>query len=139
MSRGASLAVFVDSGREATRVIKENLETLGMEGRGVVVRCDIIAYLQAASRAQPPFQLIFIDPPYKIEVAYREEMLKRLSEGGFLGPSAVVVMEAPLRSSIPSPPPELEFRERRRYGETAVDVYVCKEKNVRERKGGEGG
>jgi len=135
LSRGASCAVFVDRGKESTRIIQENLDKLGMSGRGSVVRCEIRDYLRKGRRPEQPFDLIFIDPPYKIEVNYREEMLKRLAEEGFLSPSAVLVIEAPLRSSIPSPPPGMRFRERRKYGETAVDVYVQEENTVKDRRG----
>lgn len=130
LSRGAAEAVFVDRGREPVRVIKENLDILGMSGRGRVVRSEILEYLRRSGPPEKPYNLIFIDPPFKIDVNYRQQLLKKLTEDGFLGPSSVVVMEAPLRSPTPEPPPGLMFRERRRYGETAVDVYVKKEKDV---------
>ncbi len=124
LSRGAAEAVFVDRGREPLRIIRENLDTLGMSDRGVVIRAEILDYLRKARFPDRPFNLIFIDPPFRIDVKYRQEMLKSLAEGGFLAPSAVVVMEAPLRSSPPGPPEGVHFRERRKYGESAVDVYV---------------
>lgn len=130
LSRGAEEAVFVDRGKEQARIIQENLDNLGMASRGRVIRSDILDYLRRYGCPERAFNLIFIDPPFKIDVNYRKELLKKLSDGGFLGPAAVVVMEAPLRSSVPEPPPGLEFRERRRYGETAVDIYVKKEKDV---------
>lgn len=124
LSRGASCAVFVDRGSEPGRVIRDNLETLGMADRGVVVRAEILDYLRKAGFPDRPFNLIFIDPPFRIDVKYRQEMLKMLAEGGFLAPSAVVIIEAPLRSPPPGPPEGVSFRERRKYGESAVDVYV---------------
>lgn len=127
LSRGADKAVFVDRGREPVRVIEENMDNLGMKGRGVVVRSEVLEYLNREKHPEAPFDLIFIDPPFRIDVAYREEILRRLAEGGFLNPSAVVVVEAPLRSPVPAPPPGLAFRERRKYGETAVDVYIREE------------
>jgi len=127
LSRGASRAVFVDRGNEPCRIIQENLDKLGMSGRGRVVRAEILDYLRKAAGTLPPFNLIFIDPPYRIDLQYRQEMLKRLAEGGFLAPSSVVIMEAPLRSAPPVPPAGLRHGERRKYGETAVDVYVREE------------
>ncbi|MBC7229189.1 MAG: 16S rRNA (guanine(966)-N(2))-methyltransferase RsmD [Actinobacteria bacterium] len=129
LSRGAAEAVFVDRGGEPCRIIQENLDMLGMSGRGTVVRAEILDYLRKTAGRRSPFHLIFIDPPYRIDLRYRQEMLKRLAAGGFLAPSAVVVIEAPLRSAPPAPPPGMRHRERRKYGETAVDVYV-KEENV---------
>ena len=124
LSRGAEEAVFVDGGREPARIIQENLEALGMADRGRVIRAEILNYLRKAAIPDIPFNLIFIDPPFRIDVKYRQEMLQSLAEGGFLAPSAVVIIEAPLRSSPPGPPEGVHFRERRKYGESAVDVYV---------------
>jgi 16S rRNA (guanine966-N2)-methyltransferase len=124
LSRGAREAVFVDRGSEPSRIIQENLDMLGMADRGAVVRAEILDYLRKAHSPQVPFNLIFIDPPFRIDVNYRQKMLKSLAEGGFLAPSAVVIIEAPLRSSPPGPPEGVHFRERRKYGESAVDVYV---------------
>jgi 16S rRNA (guanine966-N2)-methyltransferase len=124
LSRGAADAVFVDRGREPGRIIQENLDMLGMTDRGKVVRAEILDYLRKARFPDRPFNLIFIDPPFRIDVDYRQELLKSLAEGGFLAPSAVVIIEAPLRSSPPGSPEGVHFRERRKYGESAVDVYV---------------
>lgn len=124
LSRGAESACFVDRGREPVRIIQENLDMLGITGKGKVIRAEILDYLRKAGFYEQPYDLIFIDPPYKINLNYRQEMLKRLAEGGFLAPSAVVIIEAPLRSSPPGSPEGLHFRERRKYGETAVDIYV---------------
>lgn len=131
LSRGAAEAVFVDRGGEPVRVIQENLDILGKD-RGQVIRAEILDFLHRYSPPGKPFDLIFIDPPFRIGVNYRQEVLNKLKEGGFLGPSSMVVMEAPLRSPVPEPPPGLQFRERRKYGETAVDVYVYMENDVKE-------
>jgi 16S rRNA (guanine966-N2)-methyltransferase len=130
LSRGASQAVFVDYAREPVRIIKENLDMLGMLERGVIVKVEVLDYLRKTLLPEQPFDLIFIDPPYRIDLKYRQEMLKKLVAGGFLAPSAVVVIEAPLRSASPESPAGLVFKERRKYGETAVDVYVNKGNNV---------
>lgn len=134
LSRGAEESVFVDRSSQPVRVIRENLDNLGMSGKGKVVRAEVLDYLRKAGDAGPPFDLIFIDPPFKIDLKYRQEVLKRLAEGGFLAPSAVVIMEAPLRSSPPQSPAGMTFRERREYGETAVDVYVNEENTVSDRE-----
>ena len=135
LSRGAQEAVFVDRGREPGRVIEENLNRLGMEGRGRIVRAEVLDYLRKARFPERAFNLIFIDPPYRINLGYRQEMLIRLAEGGFLAPSAVVVIEAPLRSSSPDSPDGVHFLERRKYGETAVDIYVGEENPVKPKEG----
>lgn len=48
LSRGAAEATFVESGREALAVLRENIAALGVEGRTHVVAADVGA---AAARA----------------------------------------------------------------------------------------
>ena len=130
LSRGAREAVFVDRGREPIRIIQDNLDRLEMSARGKLIRAEVLDYLRKACGKEPPFDLIFIDPPFRIDLKYRQEMLKLIAEGGLSAPSAVVIIEAPLRSEPPRSPEGLRFAERRKYGEAAVDVYVNKENNV---------
>lgn len=63
LSRGASLAWFVEKSSKAARIISENLRDLGVarERYRVLVK-DVKAVL--ASPPVEPFDLIFIDPPY---------------------------------------------------------------------------
>lgn len=131
LSRGAEEAVFVDYAAAPARVIQENMETLGMSDRGRVIKAEVLDYLRKEANPGRPFDLIFIDPPYRIDFNYRQEMLERIAEGGFMAPSAVLIIEAPLRSEPPQSPVGMRHKERRRYGETAVDVYVIAENNSR--------
>jgi 16S rRNA (guanine966-N2)-methyltransferase len=136
LSRGARESVFVDYAREPVRIIEQNLKTLNASSRGRIVKAEVLDYLRKGAMEEAPFDLIFIDPPFRIDLQYRQEMLKRIAEGSFLSPSAVVIVEAPLRSEPPQAPRGMRFVERRKYGEAAVDVYVNKENNVNRRKEG---
>lgn len=127
LSRGAEKVIFVDKAPDPIRVIKENLDTLGMSANAVVIRAEVLDYLRKPRFPERPFDLIFIDPPYRIGFEYRREILRIMDEGGFLAPSAVIIIEAPLRSEPPPAPAGISFEERRKYGETAVDVYVKRE------------
>ncbi len=136
LSRGAKETVFVDFGREPIKIIQENLDRLGMSVRAKIVKAEVLDYLRKAGGGESRFDLIFIDPPFRIDLKYRQDMLKLIAEGGFLAPSAVVIIEAPLRSEPPRSPEGVRFAERRKYGEAAVDVYVNKENNVNQGKEG---
>lgn len=134
LSRGAARAVFVDYAKEPTRIIQENLDMLGMSEKGKVIKAEVLDYLRKARSSELPYDLIFIDPPYRIDLKYRQEMLKRIAAGGFIAPSAVVIIEAPLRSEPPQSSAGMIFSERRKYGETVVDIYVSKGNNVNDRE-----
>ena len=85
LSRGAARAVFLEKDRRAVAVIRENLESLGLEDRAeVVVRPAARAWTELVG------DIIFLDPPYG-EAAEYEAMLGEL---GRLGPELVVAEHA---------------------------------------------
>jgi 16S rRNA (guanine966-N2)-methyltransferase len=61
LSRGASRAVFVESGREAATVIRENLGALGCPDDGDVYQADAMEFI---ARETDAYDLVFADPPY---------------------------------------------------------------------------
>jgi 16S rRNA (guanine(966)-N(2))-methyltransferase RsmD len=64
LSRGAASCVFFEREREALRVLRGNLDALGVGPEGVVVSRD--AWVAALPRAgAAPFGLVFLDPPYE--------------------------------------------------------------------------
>ncbi len=93
LSRGAAHCVFVESDRAVVSTLHTNIQALGFESVSRVVALD---YLAAASRlaSDPtPFDLLFLDPPYRMlpEVEARLEPLLP----GLLGEDGVVVIEGP--------------------------------------------
>lgn len=63
LSRGARSVVFVESDRRSAAVLRGNLEELGEEERGRVVRADVGSFLEGLE-ASDRFDLAFADPPY---------------------------------------------------------------------------
>ena len=114
LSRGAERAVFVESERDACRVIDRNLEKLRLTGAQVVCN-DVARFLASDTRA---FDLIFCDPPYD-EYAALEPQLARylprlLAEGGLL------VLETAAKTEPELP---LEQRTSRRYGAARITLF----------------
>ena len=64
LSRGARRCVFVESDGAACRVIRANLETLGLMG-ALVLQRDAVAVLQAERTAGRRHDLVLLDPPYE--------------------------------------------------------------------------
>jgi 16S rRNA (guanine(966)-N(2))-methyltransferase RsmD len=65
LSRGAKSAIFVEPKRAALQTIRENLRSLGAEGRADVRQGRAVASLQLI-RAD----IVFVDPPYDQEKEY---------------------------------------------------------------------
>ncbi|QTE28652.1 16S rRNA (guanine(966)-N(2))-methyltransferase RsmD [Pengzhenrongella sicca] len=116
-SRGALAVTLVDSARPAVDVCRANAATLGL--RGVVAVADR-AERFVRRPVDPPWDLVFLDPPYELADDDVAEVLDALVAAAALAPSAVVVVERAARSPEPRWPAGLERGERRAYGDTVV-------------------
>lgn len=114
LSRGAREAVFVDSGREARALLQENTKTLGLTDRVRIMATDT-ARLAANSGAS--YDIVFCDAPYGKGMT--APVLAILSEGGWLSPDAVIVVETAADEALDLPP-ALRLANERRYGKGKI-------------------
>ncbi len=117
LSRGARFAQFVDDSAEARGIIRRNADVLGEIGRCKIWRRDASQLGQCAP--QPPFDLVFIDPPYGKDLAIKA--LTTLIEGDWLNPGAVIVLEESTRVEVDAPT-GLDVLDTRIYGDTQVII-----------------
>jgi 16S rRNA (guanine966-N2)-methyltransferase len=115
LSRGARFCQFVDERVEARGIIRRNADVLGVTGVCKIWRRD--ATRLGPSAPQPPFDLVFIDPPYGR--GWGEAALASLVEGGWLAANSMVVLEESSRAEI-SVPDRLSPEEERFYGDTKI-------------------
>jgi 16S rRNA (guanine966-N2)-methyltransferase len=113
VSRGAKFALFVDNGAEARALLRNNVEALGLGGITKVYRRD--AGNLGPAHPMEPFALVFIDPPYRMQLA--EKALGSLRDGGWLVPDAIVVVEEHKDAGFIAPE-RFEELERRGYDDT---------------------
>src|ERR1700741_3854949 len=113
VSRGAAFALFVDNGAEARALLRNNVEALGLGGLTKVYRRD--ATDLGPAHPMEPFSLVFLDPPYGKGLA--EKALASLRDGGWLTPSALVVVEEAKAAAFAAPDGFAEL-ERRAYDDT---------------------
>lgn len=118
LSRGARSAVFVDAGREAVKVVKENLAKTRLTEKASVFQMDYLSYL---SSCRQTFDLIFLDPPYA-EV-FLENSLNRISEIDILSESGIIVCERPFNKALVPEIQGLRHCRDYRYGKAAVTIY----------------
>jgi 16S rRNA (guanine966-N2)-methyltransferase len=116
LSRGAAGAVFVDRSPKAVAAIRTNLAALGIDAP--VRRMEARAALRPPPDLADPYDLVFLDPPYR-RVA---ELGRELSEAlpAVLAPGARVVSESDRREPL-----ELAFplADERRYGDTVIRIH----------------
>ena len=111
LSRGAEHADFVETNRNAAAVIKRNIAELALQqGRA---RVHAISVDRFVSTLVDGFDLVLLDPPYKVPTDEVAAVVSALPPGG------LIVVERPSREAFGWPESRSGLRERR-YGETTI-------------------
>jgi 16S rRNA (guanine966-N2)-methyltransferase len=118
LSRGATSAVFVESGQRAATVIAQNIASLGAQG-ATLRRGPVAAVL--AGGTDRPVDLVLADPPYDIPAAEIEEMLVAVVNGGWTTDGTVAVVERAMAGPELGWPDGWQPWPSRRYGDTRVE------------------
>lgn len=90
ISRNAKQVVFVDTNQESVNLIKKNTSFL-KENNFKIKKCDCFEALKDLSSSGYCFDIIFIDPPYKTDLA--EKCIKQIVKQNLLQNDGVVVWE----------------------------------------------
>jgi len=145
LSRGAEHVLLVEHGARAARVIRQNIEALGLPGAALAA--DRVERVLARSPGQDQpgqdqpgqdqpgqdqpgqrkpgqdepgeqrYDVVFADPPYAMPATEVARMLATLAEQGWLAPRALVIVERATRSGPLNWPDGFLPDRARRYGE----------------------
>ena len=119
LSRGAADVLLIESDPGAVRVIKRNIETVGLPGASVI-QDRVGRALRRGPASSGTRDLVFADPPYAAGDDELSHALGTLTQGGWLSAGALVVVERDVRSGPPPWPAEYVQDRSRRYGETLL-------------------
>jgi 16S rRNA (guanine966-N2)-methyltransferase len=119
LSRGAASCLFVDSGAGAIRAVRENLARAQMEARARVVRADA---LRAVEREGGPFDLAFLDPPYRHPVGRLRDTVGRVAT---LTSEGTIVLTRPRRDATDVIPVDWAPVKVLTYGDARI--LICRE------------
>jgi 16S rRNA (guanine966-N2)-methyltransferase len=124
LSRGAEHVLLVEHGGRAARVIRQNIEAIGLPGAAVIAdRVERVLARGPApaggqdGTAEGRYDVVFADPPYALAGAAVTQVLSLLAEQGWLAPGALVIVERATRSGPVSWPDGFVPDRARRYGE----------------------
>ena len=92
LSRGCERATFVEKNPKAAHTVWENLARVGFSGCGEVLREDVSEVLGRLVTEGRRYDLIFVDPPYRIPLREIGGVLERLA--ALLAPGGCVVFES---------------------------------------------
>lgn len=112
LSRGATSVTFVDDGRKAGSLIRQNIKLTRSQDRTRHVQRDATRLPTCPGTAAT---LVFVDPPYGKAIG--QKALATAMAGGWIAPEALIIWE----ESAPQVAPEgFELLDHRRYGDTHV-------------------
>ena len=116
LSRGAMEVTFVDSSYEAIKVIKKNAFNLNRDNVEIL-NYDVLAYLNQNSKE---FDIIFADPPYKLDVY--EKTVELLLKRNIIRSGGIIVLESERELNID----ETQFKNVRFYKYGLAKVYILR-------------
>ena len=119
ISRGADSAVVCDLSAKACAVIQENIGTLGCGEKVKLLRMKDTAALSALQKKNDAFDLIFLDPPYRMSTV---PICQMIVEYNLLKPDGTIIVEHG-RETPPDIPPPLTLTDHREYGAAGVGFY----------------
>lgn len=120
LSHGAGWADFVEWDRRQSAVITNNLETTGLAAQGNVHRIDV---LQAIQTLPGRYDLVLLDPPYKMG-GLDGLMEKIASQSGLIVDGGVVIAGHSKHDDLKEIYGHLRLTSHRRYGDNVVDFFV---------------
>jgi 16S rRNA (guanine966-N2)-methyltransferase len=123
LSYGARFCLFVEDRAESRALIRQNVEALDLTGATKIWRRDATKLGPMAPGAGGPFDLAFLDPPYRRGLI--APALASLREGGWLAHQALVIAETAEGDANESGP-GMDLLDERRYGETSVKILVAR-------------
>ncbi len=113
ISRGASKAYFIDKDTAQIKLAKANIASLKEEKNAVFISADATNMVPLADK----FNIIFIDPPYTLNIA--SKILASLAESVMLDKNHIIILEANVREEIMFPD-NFVVHNKREYGRTKV-------------------
>ncbi len=106
LSRGAAETTLVEKNRKAFANLEKNLEAVTRSAqiekdRGKLLHCDAVDFL--AKNAGPPYDLVFVDPPYSELELLCPKVFSLLREGKLIEEKGLVILEGPAERTMEFP------------------------------------
>ncbi len=123
LSRGACSCTFIEQNPTAAKALNSNLELLG--GKGKVITASLPSALESLPKSATPdqnrFDLIFIDPPYALDVI--EECIHALEALQLINPDAFVYIESSSKGKLPKLPQSFRLHREKTFGEIHASLF----------------
>ncbi|NLY81588.1 MAG: 16S rRNA (guanine(966)-N(2))-methyltransferase RsmD [Clostridiales bacterium] len=118
LSRGADKCTFNDNSSKSLEALRENIENCKAEGWSTVLRGD---FKRTLDKATEPFDIIFLDPPYK--AGFYDDAFKLISEKNLLKEDGLLIVEHNKRDGLDDKKAGFVKIKEKRYGSVGVSVF----------------
>ena len=131
LSRHAQFCLFIESDRQALRLLKQNAQLLGIREKCQIINKNAWQFGQRF-RPTRSFDVIFVDPPYLDSQSSAPEtplgeLLTRIPQSGLLTNRGIVVLRHEAAYPREFRYGDLTLKDSRRYGSMSVSFLICTE------------
>lgn len=124
ISRGARHVYFAETAKVPLETLRRNLDRLHIREQATVDSSGTMPLLRRLMQQKVVLDLIFLDPPYKDQLAY-ETVLRFLAEHPILPAGALVIVEHSRRFCLPEVGVHLQPHRVIEQGEAALTFFRC--------------
>jgi len=126
LSRGAAFVTFVEKGPAIAAVLKKNIEKAGFAKESKIIRADAFKVGAAAGPDGRKYDLIFVDPPYRLSTKAGENsplsgLMTLLLEQ--LSPDGIVIVRVEGHTELQKQYGPLRTIDNRRWGSMAITIF----------------
>jgi len=122
VSRGAEHVTFVESNRDALKLLQQNLELCRIADGSAVLSQTVQQFLNHRDRWRGPYDIIFADPPYA-EASELSSLLAEPRTDDLFALDSWLVIEHAAKTTLPLSLGCTQFLRRYYYGDTALSLY----------------
>lgn len=117
LSRGAAHATFIDSGREAIDLIRQNIALCTFEDQTTLFPYAAATAIAKLGKQGAQFDLIFVDPPYNKDLV--NPSIQQIADANLLAPDGQIICEH-FPKEVLTPPEGYTLADERKYGQTLI-------------------
>lgn len=131
LSRYAGKTVLLESERAIAQQLQQNLQRLNSD-KGQVVHTNALQWL---SQAGTPFDVVFLDPPFRRNLL--TETFTLLEQQGWLADEAWIYVEAETEHAVSDAPANWHLHREKTAGQVAYRLYVRRAPSLNQTAGNE--
>ncbi|MCC2643781.1 MAG: putative Ribosomal small subunit methyltransferase [Nitrospira sp.] len=121
LSRGAAHVTFVESDRDALRLVHSNLQQFGLEDSATICASQVRQFFRGWTERSGLYDIVFCDPPYHVTADLIE--LAKQWDARWMARDVIVILEHGRKEKLPSTLGLLSQVKRYDYGDTALTRF----------------